>query len=175
MLKNKILILHGWEGDPNLYWIPQAKQRFEEKGYEVHAPQMPGGYFPKKEEWLKIIEGFRPNENWILIGHSLGGVTILKYLEITSIKIARAILIATPFEPMKFTPIANFFEGGFDWEKIKKNCSNFIVLNESDDSVVPLSHGEKLAKALRVKLNIVPGYSHFHNMDLDYLEKIINE
>jgi uncharacterized protein len=170
---SKILILHGWEGDPNLYWIPVAKQKFEGMGYEVHTPQMPGGYFPKKTEWLKIVGDFKIDENWILIGHSLGGVTILKYLEDTDKKIAEAILIATPFEPMKFNPISNFFGEGFNWAKIKNNSLKFEVLNESNDPVVPVEHGQELAKALGVEPRVVPGGTHFHKIDLEYLEKLL--
>jgi len=170
---SKILILHGWEGNPNLYWFPLAKKRFEEIGFEVHVPEMPGGYFPKKDEWLKVIDGLNVDENWILIGHSLGGVAILKFLETASKPIAKAILIATPVEPMKFLPISNFFGEGFNWPKIKQNCSNFVVLNENADSVVPVSHGEQLAEALGIKLNVVSGYSHFHKIDLDFLEKLL--
>ncbi|MBM2821059.1 MAG: YdeN-like protein [Candidatus Berkelbacteria bacterium] len=172
MPKN-ILILHGWEGDPNLYWIPKAKKMFEEMGFRVFTPKMPGDYFPQKEEWLKVIKDLKPDKTWILIGHSLGGVAILNYLEQTSEPISQAILIATPFEPMKFTPIANFFENGFDWEKIRKNCQNTIVLNEIDDSIVPLEHGQKLAAALKVQLHQIPGGTHFHNIDLELLKGLM--
>lgn len=171
---NKILILHGWEGNPTLYWFPKAKKMFENEGYKVFTPELPGGYYPKKEEWLNIIRDYSPDENWILIGHSLGGVAILKYLEETMKPVKKVILIATPFEPMSFSPIANFFTGGFNWEKIQKNSAEIIIMNETNDTVVPLEHGKKYSKELGVDLDIIPGGTHFHIIDLNHLKKMVN-
>lgn len=171
----KILIIHGWEGNPNIYWIPKAKEKLENEGYKVYTPMMPGGYFPIKAEWLKVIEDYQPDKEWVLIGHSLGGVAILKFLEKAQLDIKKAVLIATPFEPMKFSPIANFFDPGFDWKKIKSKCLSFSVLNETDDPVVPCEHGKRFAKYLGITPTEVPGASHCHNLNLDLLEKLIDD
>lgn len=172
MAKN-ILILHGWNAGPKNNWFMKAKDEWKKKGFMVEVPQLPGNYFPKLDDWLKVIDNFSPDQTWVLIGHSLGGAAILKYLETAYEKVAQAIFIATPFEPMSFNPIANFFADGFDWAKIKSNCSKFVVLNEMDDAVVPIEHGQKLAKALGVKVTEIPGGSHFHNIDLDFLKGLI--
>ncbi len=169
----KILILHGWDASPEDHWFSKAKELFEKQGWVTFIPQLPGNYFPKKDDWLKVIEDLQVDENWVLIGHSLGGVAILKYLEIAKKPITQAILIATPFEEMEFTPIQNFFENDFDWKMIKNNCPRFDIVNETDDSVVDLEDGKKFEKALSGKLHILPGYSHFHSIDLGFLEKLI--
>lgn len=170
-----ILILHGWNALPAEHWFPKAKEKFERSGFKVEVPEMPGGYFPKKEEWVKTIANFNPDENWVLMGHSLGGVAILRYLEEKVKPISQAILIATPYEPMQFKPIENFFGNEFDWKKIRKNCQKFDIVNESNDSIIPLEHGQKFAKNLKGKLHILSGYSHFHTIDLDFLEGLIKE
>ena len=149
------------------------QDRWEKKNYKVYVPNLPGNYFPKKDEWLKVIEDFKPNENWILIGHSLGGVMILKYLEIADKPIGKAILIATPFMAMHFGALDNFFEGGFNWENIKANCPSFEILNEDNDPAVPIEHGQKYAQNLGGQLHTVSGYTHFHNIDLKFLEKLL--
>lgn len=174
MTKN-ILILHGWDASAENHWFLKAKEKWQKLGSRVEVPELPGGYYPKKDEWLKIIESFRPDSSWILIGHSLGGVAILKYLEIAKKPIAQAILIATPFNEMEFSPIKNFFDNGFNWEKIKKNCPKFDIVNEDNDSVVPLEHGEKYSQSLDSRLHTLAGYTHFHEIDLNFLEKLIDE
>ena len=170
----KILILHGWQSNPARQWFSNAKDRFEKDGYEVFVPKMPGGYFPKLKDWLKVVADYHPDENWILIGHSLGGVTILKYLEKNDQKISQAILVATPFEPMKFNPIANFFEDGFDFEKIKRNADKIDIVTVDEDPVVPLSHGQDWSKNLDAPLHTIRGFSHSYAIDLDLLEKLIS-
>jgi len=169
----KILILHGWNASAGDHWFPKAKEMFEKEGLEAYTPEMPGGYFPKKEEWLKIISELNPDENWILIGHSLGGAAILRHLEETAQPISQAILIATPYEPMQFKPIEDFFKTPFDWQKIRKNCQKFDIVNESNDSIISVDYGQKFAKNLKGKLHILPGYSHFHTIDLDFLKGLI--
>ena len=175
-LKSKnILIIHGFESNSREHWFLAAREKFEKEGYKVFVPDMPGTFFPKKDEWVKKIGSFNPDENWILIGHSLGGNAILRYLEIVNRKVAKVILMATPFEPMKFGAIENFFGDEFDWKKIKSNSGKIIVVNEDLDPVVPLEHGKQLSQCLNCQFIIQPGYTHFDKINLDFLEKLINE
>ena len=182
----KILILHGWESAPQEHWFWKAKEKFEKAGAEVFVPKMPGAYFPKKEEWLKVVADYHPDENWTLIGHSLGGVAVLKYLESATENIHQTILIATPAEPMKFNPIANFFTrppslrsgvsgqaGGFEYQNIKQRAGQIDIITEDDDPVVPLDHAKILAKNLDAKLHIHRGYTHCDILDLDFLQSIL--
>ncbi len=172
--KNKnILIVHGWDASPSQHWFFPAKEKFEKAGFNVFLPEMPGNYFPKKEEWLKIIEETVKGDDWIFIGHSLGGVAVLKYLENAPFRAKHIILIATAYEPMSFQPIENFFDMPFEWEKIKSNCPKFDIVIESDDPVVPTEHGKNFVKNLGGKLHILPGGTHFHSIDLDFLEGLI--
>lgn len=174
MVKN-ILILHGWNATPQDHWFFRAKEKWEKKGLKVHIPQMPGNYFPKLDEWLKMIESFQPDESWVLIGHSLGGVAILKFLENADRPIAKTILVATPRAAMHFGALDNFFEGGFDWGQIRTHCPKFEILSEDNDPAVPLEHGQKYAKNLGGRLHTISGFSHFHKLDLNFLEKLIDE
>lgn len=172
MVKN-ILILHGWNAAPQDHWFSEAQEHWRKKGWRVEVPEFPGNYFPKKDEWLEAISNFQPDKSWILIGHSLGGVAILKYLEMADKPIAKAILIATPFTSMHFGALDNFFEGGFRWENIKANCPSFEIINEDNDPAVPVEHGQKYAQNLSGHLHTVSGYTHFHNIDLKFLEKLL--
>ena len=172
---SKILIMHGWQADSGSNWFPEAKVFLEKKGFEVFVPDNTGGYSPKLSEWLGRIEQNKPDENWILIGHSLGGVTILKYLEKTNMPVAQTILLATPINEMKFTPLKNFFEQGFDWEKIKQNGGKINLIYELDDQVVPLEHGHILAGKLSAPLTVVPGAIHICRMNVEIIGDIIDE
>jgi predicted alpha/beta hydrolase family esterase len=75
----KALLIHGYNGSPNDIWIPWLKKILEEKGYEVFAPQLPGGSLPSLEEEEKtitsIISKFCKND--IIITHSKGAVPAL--------------------------------------------------------------------------------------------------
>lgn len=168
-----ILILHGWESNPREHWYLRAKEKLQKEGYNVYVPEMPGAYFPKKENWVEKIVEYNLDETWAVIGHSLGGVALLRYLENTETKIGKAILIAVPYDQMNFNPIANFFFPEMNFSKIQNKANKFIILNEDEDPVVPLEHGEKYHSHLKSKFIVKKGCLHFDIIDLDFLEKVI--
>jgi predicted alpha/beta hydrolase family esterase len=130
---------------------------------------------PEKNEWINVISSFQPDENWILIGHSLGGTAILGYLEETSKPVSQIILVSTPFDAMSFGTIDNFYSGGFDWGRIKEKAGKIDLIYEDNDPVVPKEHGEKYTKYLSGNLHIIHGFTHTSELDLKILEKIIQE
>ena len=170
----RILVLHGWNSNSQEMWFPSAEAEFASKGYEVTVPDMPGNYFPKYEEWIKTVEDFAPDEESALIGHSLGGVTILRYLEKAVKPVGQVVLVATPIECMNFEQIQTFLDKPFHWEKIKENAEKITLIYESDDPLVPLEHGERLKEKIGGELIVVPGGVHLTKMDMGMLEKIID-
>src|SRR3990167_7905498 len=102
MQSKNILILHGFGASSQDHWFFEAKKIFQRKGHQIFIPDLPGGYFPHRDEWVETIEEFNPDESWVLIGHSLGGIAILRYLEKAKKEISQAILAATPFYSMNF-------------------------------------------------------------------------
>ena len=50
---------------------------------------------------------------------------------------------------------------GFDFNKIKNHCNNFVVLHSTDDEWVPFSAGEENAKGLAAKFLRFEDMGHF--------------
>lgn len=172
--KKRILIIHGLESNAGEHWFLEEKERLEKLGHTVVVPNMPNTNHPKKEQWIKIIEDFDPgDDNAVLVGHSLGGTAILRYLEKIDVKIKRCILIAAPIRDVGLEKIDNFLEPDFDWDKIKQNCDKIIIFNQTNDPYVPMSHGEDLANNVDGHLIKIEGNNHFNIMDLSMLEKYI--
>lgn len=171
----KVLIIHGWEASSKDHWFLEEKARLEKLGYTVTVPDMPDTFHPKKEEWVKVIKDFDPDENSILIGHSLGGVAILRYLEETTNKVGKCIFIATPIRKLGagYEGIKNFLEGDFNWSKIKNSSEKFIIFNQTKDPCVPLQHGKDLADYINGELVAIEGNDHFDKIDFELLEKYI--
>lgn len=173
--KNRVLILHGWESNSREHWFLEEKQRLEKLGLEVLVPDMPNTLLPKPAEWVKVIEEFHPDENSVLVGHSLGGTVVLRYLAKTNRQIALAILIATPIRKLGdgFEPVDDFFKPDFIWQNIKQNCEKIVVMNQTKDGAVPLQHGKDLAEYVTGELIVVDGSNHFDTIDFFLLEKYI--
>jgi superfamily II DNA/RNA helicase len=104
------------------------------------------------EKWVEEIKKLEPDENTILIGHSRGGVATLKYLEKSKKKIKQAILVATNNSGFEY-----------DFAKINKSCSNFVILHSKDDNVVPYEDGVYISEKTSGLLLSFEDKIHFGN------------
>lgn len=171
-----VFIFHGTEGYPEENWFPWMKKQLEEKGCRVFVPQFPSPpVVPSKiSEWFEVLKKYEKDidEDTILIGHSLGGIFLLRVLEKLNHSVRAAVFVGTPIGEK---PIQNYdrdmsFSGfNFDWEKIKNMAKDFIVYHSDNDPYVGLENGKKLAENLGVDLTFVPNAGHF-NAKAGYLE-----
>lgn len=170
----KALIIHGWESSPEERWYKEEKKLLEKMGYEVFLPEMPGGRWPKKEEWVKIIAALRPGEDTVMIGHSLGVPAILRYLENAHQKVDKVFSIAGFANKKSRTKeINNFLIEPFGWSLIRAKANKFIVINQKDDPYVSLERGKEVADKTGGKFVLVEGNNHFDKMDLNLINKYL--
>src|SRR3990167_6176205 len=149
----KFVLLHGWEGSPELNWFPWLKKELQKLRLEVEIPVLPNPDFPQMDEWLSFLNDFlgKEKEPIILVGHSLGAVLILRYLEQQrkTPPIKMAALVAGGLENRRSIPqIANFFEKPFDFSKIRSSAEKFVSISGTDDPFTPREISEKLANSL---------------------------
>ncbi len=165
-----VFIFHGTEGYPEENWFPWLKEKLEATGKcKVFVPQFPSPpVVPAKvAEWFEVLKGYKQyiNEDTILIGHSLGGIFVLRMLEHRKQPVRAAVFVGTP---IGVRPILNYdrdssFSGfSFDWATIKANAKDFVVYQSDNDLYVSLGNGEELAKNLGVKLSFIPNAGHFN-------------
>ena len=78
----RAIIVHGWDGFPEEAWFPWLKRELEARGFTVDVPQMPEAATPKIDLWVPALAQAvgAPDVELVLIGHSIGVQTILRYL-----------------------------------------------------------------------------------------------
>jgi len=172
-------IIHGWGGSPRETIHQWIKKELEKKGFDVVAPEMPNTDEPEINAWVgKLLEIIKnPDEETILIGHSIGCQTILRYLEKIPEKteINKIILIA-PWMHLDEETIKEEGEEGIeiarpwietpiDFEKVKKHCNNFHAIFSDNDPFVPLSDEKIFKKELNAKTQILHNKGHFTEGD----------
>ncbi|MCX6813804.1 MAG: DUF1749 domain-containing protein [Candidatus Azambacteria bacterium] len=83
MNQKRVFIIHGWGGSPDEPLHKWLKAELEKKGFEVVVPEMPDSEKPVIKAWVSKLEEIvgAPDENTILVGHSIGCQAILRYLE----------------------------------------------------------------------------------------------
>ena len=162
----RAILVHCWEGYPEYCWYPWAKKELEARGFEVEVPAFPDTENPKMNAWvpkLKEIVG-EPNEELILIGHSIGCAAIMRYLESLDAaqKVGGVVLVAGFNENVGYDEIQNFFETPIDLAKIKTKSKNgFFAIHSDNDPHVDLKYADIFKEKLGAQIIVKPGAAHF--------------
>jgi len=171
MDKKRIILIHGWEGSPRGNWFPWLANELEKLGHQVCAPQMPNANHPKMAEWIEYLKKIigPADENVFLVGHSLGVIAILRYLEsLKDDKIVGGAVLVSGFAenvPVGIGELDNFFETPLDYDKIKGSAKHFIVINSDDDPYVPLENGKILQDNLDAEFTMITEGGHLMARD----------
>src|SRR5688572_8359276 len=165
MAMKRAIIVHCWGGNSNYAWYPWAKSELEKRGYQVTVPNMPDPDPPKLASWLPHLREVvgEPDDELVLIGHSIGTVTIMRYLESLpeGKQIDKAILVAGFTDQLGFSELENFFETRLDFAKIKSKSKNgFVAIQSDNDPFVSEQYGTRLKEELDATLVIKHGAKH---------------
>jgi len=165
----KVLIIHGLNGNPNGGWRPWLMSELQKLDIYALALSMPNSDNPILNEWLEEIERYverYKDDEVFLVGHSLGGLAILRYMEKYSCKnIKGVILVSTPcnfYEKDETKNIFTFFKDTINWNILKNKNLKIAVIQGDDDSVVPMADGEEIARELNGNLVIIPNGKHLN-------------
>ncbi len=183
-MKKRIFLIHGWDGHPEEGWRPWLKKELENRDWEVIVPSMPDTATPTLEKWLPYLSEKveNPDENCYFVGHSLGCITILKYLETLrkNQKVGGSIFVAGFSYDLEYDSykkeLASFFKKSLDWKKIKKHCNKFVAIHSSDDPWVNIEHLSTFSDKLGAEVVRMDGMKHFSGDDgINKLPIVLNK
>jgi predicted alpha/beta hydrolase family esterase len=157
---NNAILIHGWNTkeeyyDParptasNDHWFPWLTKQLVLKNINTISIEMPDGYYPKYDIWKRELERYNITPQTTLVGHSCGGVFLVRWLSEVNTKVGKVILVApwlgldTGNEPFD----KNFFEFEIDPNIAKKTASLTVFISDDDQKSVLES-----VKILREKL-----------------------
>lgn len=122
------------------------------KKFEVIRPEMPNPSNAKYAEWKIWWEKIIPHleKQVVLIGHSLGGIFLTKYLSENKFpkKILAVFLVAAPYDDKGEEDSLADFKLKKDLSLIQDQAGKVFFYHSADDSVVRFSDMEKYKKAL---------------------------
>tara|TARA_Y100000310_G_scaffold13838_1_gene14133 strand:- start:15340 stop:15918 length:579 start_codon:yes stop_codon:yes gene_type:complete len=165
--KLSFVLIHGWEGSPNKEWFLWLNKKLIKDGHDVLSMTMPNPKFPDKNVWLKHLEDFvLPTKDTVLIGHSMGGICVLKYLEKISQKIKASILVA-PYliNDKNWKTVSSFYSRKINWEKVNKNCNKFFTIYSDNDPYVSLDKHQFIREKIDADLIVLHNKGHFSEED----------
>lgn len=168
----RAVIVHCWGGEPNYAWYPWVAKHLEAKGFKVSVPEMPDSEEPKLDKWLPHLKDVigDPDEDLVLIGHSLGCATIMRYLETLTEKqkVGKVIFVAGFTDAIGFRELEDFFEKPIEFEKIRsKSAEGFVAIQSDDDPYVVEQYGTRLEEELGAELLIKQEAGHMSGSVVD--------
>ncbi len=169
-MPKRVFLIHGLRGSPNGGYLPWLKFNLEEQGYSVSSLAMPDPANPKMGAWVGKLSSAvgKPDRDCYFVGHSLGCITILRYLETLKKgeKVGGAVLVAGFSNDLGYAELGSFFQKQIDWKGIISHCSNFVCLNSDNDDLVPIEQADLFREKLGAEI-VVKQLGHF---DVDELQ-----
>ncbi len=179
----RIILVHGLNASPEKNFHPWLAGELRDRGFEVIVPELPltisqeeGFQLPIIVESMKDQIGYVKNDD-IFLGHSLGALVILQYLEAVEMtQTPRAVvLVGAPWKISR-PELRRLFVEDLDAEVLMWKAREYVIVHSKDDSIVPFEHGEKLAQQLKARLVETQADGHFmeekHPVLLEVLEEI---
>jgi predicted alpha/beta hydrolase family esterase len=174
---NQTILIHGAPYEKEFYdatkpspsngvWLPWLQKQFALKNELCQVLEFPRPFDPIYEEWVKVFEQLKFNEETTLIGHSCGGGFLLRYLSEHQIKVNKVFLVAPWIDPDK-----ELTTGFFDFEinPMISDHNEIHILLSTDD-------GPDLLKSFEIIKSALPKVTyHEHSDKGHFTEKQIPE
>lgn len=144
--------------------------------FELLAPMMPSAWNMKYIEWKIWLERFFPffKDEIVLIGHSLGGVFLAKYLSENDfpVKISQLHLVAAPFDDEEEEYLGEL-KLDDSVSGIEKKSGRIFLYHSKDDPIVNFEELEKYSQALTQAQKVIfQDRGHFNQ---EHFPEIVEE
>lgn len=189
-MQNRVIIVHGWDGNPEEGWFPWLKRELESRGCEVIVPQLPFPEEPRIARWVPALREAvgEVDERTFLVGHSMGCQTIARFLEdLPSEKIAGGVIFVAGFfteltgledDDLVRDVVKEWLTTPVDFDRVRAHTKKSVAVFSDNDQYVPLTNQERYKKDLDAEIIIEHGKGHFSGSQGVYelpivLEKLI--
>jgi predicted alpha/beta hydrolase family esterase len=170
-----IVVSHGLGASPDSVWFPWFATELEARGHRVVIPAFPEPGKPDPLSWLQSLAqtaAEAPAADTVLVGHSIGGVNVLRMLETSGDAFAGAVLVSTASHEVGYDMLAGFFKTPFDWDRIRAAARKFRILAAVDDPVNtpdPVEHVAELVRGLAATATVLPDGGHLGAFPDDHI------
>jgi len=164
--RTRLFITHGYGASPTSHWFPWLGEKLSARGVAVTSVTLPDPQNPQLPAWLSALQAAAPdpNERTFFVGHSLGTVTLLRYLEALprGARVGGAVFVAGFCSKVLALPeLDPFVERPFDFVHLKTVAPMRAIIGSRDDAIVPFSQTEELARMIDAPLHTMNAAGHF--------------
>lgn len=160
------VIVHGYMANPDAHWFPWLKKQLELSGATVSVPALPSSQAPEPDAWAETLNTLLPhlNNQTVLIGHSLGCVTLLRHLmSRPKRETVRGYVLVSGFDQHLQTlpQLDAFTDNPLNYEDLQSRSAFRASVFSDNDGIVDPGLSRALAASLHTTTLDVPGGGHF--------------
>lgn len=165
----RVIVIHGTGGSPAGNWFPWLCEALAKQQIETLVPALPTPDGQSLAAWGsefdRVVGDVSADD--VLIGHSIGSAFVCRLLERQRVH-CKLVVLVSPFARQlglaDFDPLnRSFVEAPFDWDIIRSNSANRVVIHGDDDPYVPLLFAKEVAGALCSELIVIPSGGHLNS------------
>lgn len=132
VMKQSILLLHGFTCSSKSFFFPSLKKRYGKK-YTVFVPDLPSPMHPDIDEWTEVIAHLPEKSFSIIIAHSLGGTFALSLLSRGIIHCNFLVMIGSSPGPKLHPLLHTFLKYPIDFPSIMSGVQKIVTIQSLDD------------------------------------------
>lgn len=186
MKQKTVIIIHGWDGNPETGWFVWLEKELKKKGFNVIKPIMPNPASPKITPWVKKLSEIakKTDEDIILIGHSIGCQAIMRYLETSKAKKVSKVIFIAPWltlmdaaidETESYKIAKPWLETKINFKKVRSKMKTSTAIFSTDDPFVAIKNADKFRKTIGSKIIIQKNKGHFEENKTKNIPIILKE
>lgn len=161
----KAYLIHGTStrDDDWFPWLEQAVKPV----IDLDRIWLPEPFNPHRQEWDAAIDQQVPaSDHLILVAHSLGCISALRFIERHQIHDTRLLLVGAFDQELPAYPQLNsFIIPAMDYQQVKPRVGKATVITAKDDPIAPYHDSVTVANRLRAKLIVQEHGGHFLSSD----------
>ena len=176
---SQVIVMHRAYANPRGDWYPWLKETLEERGIPVHVPAFPSHRSPRLLTWLATCAKAlsQADQKTVIVVHDIAFIVALRTIQVRmpDLRLKGMLAVAGQCGPVdNFGLLNHFFSSSIDWALLRSALGKVSVLQDENDPLAPLSHGQSIAQELAADLVITRGRGHFSGSTLPEAIEAIN-
>jgi uncharacterized protein len=162
----RLVVVHGLGASVDSHWFGALRDRYAPLGVDVDVVDLPTPSAPVLDEWLATVADAvgTLDERTVLVGHSLGCITLLQHLAERDDDwyLGGLVLVAGFTQKVPgISEVDAFVARPVPGSELTARTARRHVVVADDDPIVPRQLTEDLARLLDADLTVVDGGGHF--------------
>lgn len=164
-----VLLVHGYTGSGPRHWQSWLAGVLARRGAMVDVPQFTDPDHPVVDTWLaelrEHLEVAPASVERVVLAHSCGSVLWLHHAAGRfehGLRVDRILLVAPPGPSWHHPDVVGFQPAPLDAAGLRRAAAHTRLVVGADDPACPIVDAARMAVALNVDLDVVPGGAHLN-------------